>query len=414
MKAKPPDWTRARLDDLGTVSRGRSRHRPRNDSSLYGGQYPFVQTSDIKSADLYLRTFEQTYNETGLAQSRWWKPGTLCITIAANIAETAILGIAACFPDSIVGFTSNPKKSNVIFVKYSIDFLKLRMQNISRGTTQDNLSVDKLLSFDFLVPPLPIQRKIVVILSAYDDLIESNLRRIRILEEMAQALYREWFVEFRFPGQEGVRLVDSPLGKIPKGWEVAGLQAVASLRREKFLEPRDSDLPLLDLARIPSKSWAVGEFGGPSELSTSRICFEKGDVLFGGIRPYLHKTVIAPCPGVTNVSVHVLVPKRKEYAAFLGTLCFNDSTIAWADKHSTGTKMPVISWGDLSQMPLVLPPAPVAGRFQSMTAPKIELVSNLISRNLILRRTRDLLLPRLISGELDVSDLDIAVPEAAA
>src|SRR3972149_1463671 len=101
-----------------------------------------------------------------------------------------------------------------------IDTIKIQMQSVSRGTTQDNLSLDKLLTFDFHVPPLPVQRRIAGILSAYDDLIENCQRRIRILEAMARALYREWFVHFRFPGHEIISRVASPLGDIPKGWEV--------------------------------------------------------------------------------------------------------------------------------------------------------------------------------------------------
>src|SRR5204862_5368827 len=126
------------------VGRGKSKHRPRNDPVLYGGIYPFIQTGDVKSSNLYITEYSQTYNEKGLAQSKLWQPGTLCITIAANIAETAILKIAACFPDSIVGFIPFPDKADVKFVKYYLDTIKLHMQSISKGTTQDNLSLDKL------------------------------------------------------------------------------------------------------------------------------------------------------------------------------------------------------------------------------------------------------------------------------
>src|ERR1700674_896917 len=182
------DWRGCKLDDLGFVGRGKSRHRPRNEASLYGGKYPFFQTGDIKAAHFHLTEYSQTYSEKGLAQSKLWQPGTLCITIAANIAETAILGIPGCFPDSVVGFVADPEKADVRFVKYFIDTLKLQMQSVSRGTTQDNLSVDKLLAFDFRVPPLPVQRRIAGILAAYDELMENCQRRIRILEAMSRAL----------------------------------------------------------------------------------------------------------------------------------------------------------------------------------------------------------------------------------
>ncbi|MEW3947070.1 restriction endonuclease subunit S, partial [Pseudomonas aeruginosa] len=118
----------------------------RNDPSLYGGDYPFFQTGDVKGAELYLRCFSATYNEKGLAQSKLWQPGTLCITIAANIADTSILSIPGCFPDSVVGFVADPQRSDVFFVKYYLDTLKNAMQSISHGTTQDNLSLEKLLS----------------------------------------------------------------------------------------------------------------------------------------------------------------------------------------------------------------------------------------------------------------------------
>ncbi len=216
----PARWKARRLDQLGFVGRGRSRHRPRNEPSLYGGEYPFFQTGDIKAANLYLFEYSQTYNEKGLAQSKQWEPGTLCVTIAANIADTAILSIRACFPDSVIGFIADPAEADVHFIKYYIDLIKLDMQQVSHGTTQDNLSLDKLLRFDFVVPDVDEQRKIAAILSAYDDLIENNLRRIKILEEMAQNLYREWFVKFRFPGHQHTRFTDSSLGQIPEGWQV--------------------------------------------------------------------------------------------------------------------------------------------------------------------------------------------------
>ncbi len=189
-----------KLNELGFVGRGRSRHRPRNAPVLYGGNYPFIQTGDVKRANFYISEYTQTYNETGLAQSKLWQKGTLCITIAANIAETGILGIDACFPDSVIGFIPDPKISDVRFVKYCMETYKLQMQSISQGATQDNLSLEKLLSINFVIPLLQEQQQIAEILSAYDDLIETNNQRIATLEQLAQQIYKEWFVRMRFPG----------------------------------------------------------------------------------------------------------------------------------------------------------------------------------------------------------------------
>ena len=176
-------WELKTFDEIGFIGRGKSRHRPRNAEHLYGGEYPFVQTGDIKAANFRITEYSQTYNEAGLAQSKLWKEGTLCITIAANIADTAILGIDACFPDSVIGFVPYEDKSDVRFVKYFFDIFQARMKSIAVGAAQDNLSLEKLLTFKIPTPPLPTQRKIASILSAYDDLIENNLKRIKLLEE---------------------------------------------------------------------------------------------------------------------------------------------------------------------------------------------------------------------------------------
>lgn len=217
-------WEYLTLDKLGSISRGKSKHRPRNDKILFGGKYPFIQTADVKAANLYLTEYKNTYNEKGLEQSKLWKAGTLCITIAANIAETAILGIDACFPDSIMGFVPFKGVSNVKFIKYAFDILKNNCRTISQGTAQDNLSWEKLSRIEFPAPPIEVQNKIVDILSAYDDLIENNQKQIKLLEEAAQRLYKEWFVDLRFPGYENTPIIDG----VPEGWNHIYLENVIS------------------------------------------------------------------------------------------------------------------------------------------------------------------------------------------
>jgi type I restriction enzyme S subunit len=113
-----------KLTEVGSVSRGKSKHRPRNAPELYGGSYLFVQTGDVKHANFYITDYTQTYSERGLAQSKLWQPGTLLITIAANIADTAVLKIHACFPDSIIGFIPKKGESDVKFIKYCLDTYK--------------------------------------------------------------------------------------------------------------------------------------------------------------------------------------------------------------------------------------------------------------------------------------------------
>lgn len=207
-------WESVTLDKLGSVSRVRSKHRPRNDATLFGGKYPFIQTADVKAAPFYITEYNETYNDKGFEQSKLWRKGTLCITIAANIADTAILDIDACFPDSVMGFIPYDGVSDVRFVKYAFDMLQCDMKQISQGAAQDNLSWQKLSTIRFPNPPIEIQRKIADYLVTYEDLIENNQKQIRLLEEAARRLYKKWFVDLRFPGYENTLIVNG----VPEGW----------------------------------------------------------------------------------------------------------------------------------------------------------------------------------------------------
>lgn len=214
-------WKQLRLDEMGEVSRGKSKHRPRNDPKLYGGSYPFIQTADVKNADFYITDYRQTYNEVGLAQSKIWPADTLCITIAANIADTAILAFPACFPDSVMGFIPDTNICSSHYIKYCFDIMQAQCKQISQGTAQDNLSWERLSTIKFFCPPLDVQKRVTDILSSYDKLIENSRRQIALLEEAAQRLYKEWFVDLRFPGHETTPIIDG----LPEGWKKVALES---------------------------------------------------------------------------------------------------------------------------------------------------------------------------------------------
>lgn len=195
------EWRETTLNELGSVERGRSRHRPRNDPRLFGGDTPFFQTAEVKSATLHMTSAAQCYSDFGVAQSRVWDPGIACITIAANIADTAVLGRRGCFPDSVLAFTPAQQPSDAYFVKYLLDVHRHELTSVARGTTQDNLSLEKLLSHRFHVPDADTRSRVAGILRCLDELIEKNERRVELLEKMPQTIYREWFVRFRYPGR---------------------------------------------------------------------------------------------------------------------------------------------------------------------------------------------------------------------
>ena len=151
-------WKVEQFGSLGELKRGKSKHRPRNDPILLGGKYPLIQTGDISNSHTYIQTYKSTYSEEGLKQSKMWKAGTLCITIAANIAESAILTFDACFPDSVVGFLPNDKV-NSIFIHHWLNFLQPILEENAPAVAQKNLNVATLEKVGVILPPLKLQNQ---------------------------------------------------------------------------------------------------------------------------------------------------------------------------------------------------------------------------------------------------------------
>lgn len=405
------EWKPHPLDELGFVGRGKSRHRPRNDSRLYGGAYPFIQTAEIMNADPYITDYSQTYTEFGLQQSKLWPPNTLCMTIAgANTAKTAILKFEACFPDSIVGFIPDEKKANLHFVKYSLDLMKHKFLAVTRGATQDNLSLDKLLSFPIPTPPLPVQCRIAGILSAYDDLIENNQRRIKILEETARSLYREWFVNFRFPGHEKVPLVDSPLGPIPKGWEVRKLADFVTTKYG-YTESANAEpvgpkyLRGMDINKTTFIDWSEVPFCPITPEDHEAYRLKVGDVVVIRMADPGKVGIVEQDVDAVFASYLIRVaPKDNRLSPyFLFYLMESAEYYAYITGASTGTTRKSASAGVITDYQLVLPPKQLVEHFERPVSEIRSLLTVLLEQTANLRRTRDLLLPRLLSGTLSLN-----------
>ena len=179
-------WKQKTLEEIATTfGRGKSKHRPRNEPKLYGGEYPFIQTGDIRNADHFITEYSQTYSEAGLAQSKLWPKGTICITIAANIAETGILGFDACFPDSVIGVVANPKEAEVGFIEYLLQSFKARLQAMGKGSAQANINMGTFENERFPFPSVAEQKQTVAQL---DELREETQRLASLYERKLAAL----------------------------------------------------------------------------------------------------------------------------------------------------------------------------------------------------------------------------------
>lgn len=196
--ALPKGWEWCRLPEIGELSRGKSKHRPRNDATLYkDGKYPLVQTGDVARAGTFITTYTALYNDVGLAQSRMWEKGTLCITIAANIADTGILSFDACFPDSVVGFQPFVPELDVEFFKWYIDMSKKNLEKYAPATAQKNINIDILSG---LIVPLPpknelkkITRKAKNILALCDSLSHELLQSKQYASQLMESVLQEAF-----------------------------------------------------------------------------------------------------------------------------------------------------------------------------------------------------------------------------
>lgn len=378
-------WEKKTLDELGTVGRGRSKHRPRNDPKLFGGKYPFIQTADVKNANFYIINFSSTYNEEGLAQSKLWPAGTLCITIAANIADTGILAIPACFPDSIIGFVANEEIADTRFVKYCFDVLQKECKQISQGTAQDNLSWEKLSTINFLVPPLQTQKRIASILSAYDDLIENNQKQIKLLEEAAQRLYKEWFVDLRFPGHEGVKIVDG----VPEGWSSGQLIKLAEFKRGKTITKssvKEGNVPVIAGGLEPAYFHNIANTVAPV------ITVSASGANAGYTALHNHNIWASDCSFIDSRNCeHIYYVYN-----FLKT---NKNMMLNLQK---GSAQPHVYAKNINELSLLIPKEKVLKEYSD----KVEVIYKAIFHKnkqiSSLREARDRLLPKLMSGEIEV------------
>ncbi|MCB0832782.1 MAG: restriction endonuclease subunit S [Bacteroidetes bacterium] len=393
------------LDELGYVSRGRSRHRPRDAAHLYGGPYPFIQTSDVKHSNLYITEYEQTYSEEGLAQSRLWKAGTLCITIAANIADTSILAIDACFPDSIIGFIPDPEKADVHFIKYLFDaILQKRYKKFTQGAAQDNLSQSKLLSLKFPVPNIIEQQLIGTILSTYDDLIENNRRRIQLLEQAARLLYKEWFVYLRFPGHEHVKITDG----VPEGWEKVTVPDIISINPKESVI-KDSDIRYVPMSSLSESGMTVDISQTEIRQKATSVKFRNGDILFARITPCLEngKTGYVNFLDENEIacgSTEFIILRGQSISAYF-TYClartydFRENAIKSMIGSSGRQRVQVSCFDDYQ---IALPPKMLLEQFDEFASSCFEEIALLMRQNQNLEKARDLLLPRLMNGDLAI------------
>ncbi|WP_084156341.1 restriction endonuclease subunit S [Desulforegula conservatrix] len=432
------DWPCTKLSLLGTFDRGKSKHRPRDAAHLYDGPYPFIQTGDITAAGGKITTYRQTYSEEGLAQSKLWPTNTLAITIAANIAETALLTFPACFPDSVVGFTAHPEKADVRFIEYLFRAMRENVKRRAYGSVQENINLMVLRDLEFPVPCLEFQKKIADFLSMLDDRIDLLRETNKTLEAIAQAIFKSWFVDFdpvraKQEGREPEGMdadtaslfpdsfEESELGLIPKGWSICSVYDLAQYingAAYKAFEPNleRKGLPIIKIAEL--KAGVTSQTGFSDIKMPLKYKINTQDVLFSWSgNPDTSIDIFVWPHGEAWLNQHIfrVVPHTAQERSFvLLTLKHLKPVFAEIARNKQTTGLGHVTVSDLKRLRVIQPNNLLLKKWNELVDPLIERAFMIEQKAQTITQIRDTLLPRLISGQLRLPDAEPIVKEAVS
>ena len=302
----------------------------------------------------------------------------------------------------------------------------LDLAHFNAGSGVPTLNRNHIYPLPVLCPPFPEQRAIAHILGTLDDKIELNRRMNETLEEMARALFKSWFVDFEpvrakmegrwrrgqsLPGMPADLydlfpdgMVSSELGEIPAGWEVGVLGNVANeVRVSAQPQSIEPGTPYIALEHMPKRCLALSDWGVADEVGSNKLRFERGDILFGKLRPYFHKVGIAPLEGVCSTDIVVVAPAGDCWFGFVLGHVSSKEFVDYTDTTSTGTRMPRTKWRDMARYSISLPTRGLAEAFTAQIQPWVEQIVSAIHESRALSSLRDTLLPEIVSGKLQVT-----------
>lgn len=287
-----------------------------------------------------------------------------------------------------------------LWLTLSSDRYRQILFHLAGGAAQPNMSGGQIESILINFPAIEIQRAIANILNTYNDLIENNKRRIELLEESARQLYKEWFVRFRFPGHEHIKIIDG----VPDGWNPKTLSDIVSVVKDS-VDPKSipETTPYIGLEHLPRRSITLNEWENAGKVSSSKFSFKCGDILFGKIRPYFHKVGFTLTDGITSSDAIVLRPKMQSYYCIALAEVSSDAFVALASKTvREGSKMPRADWDVLKNRVVLEPPEAILNVFNNQIEGILNQCKLLSFQNFNLTKARDILLPKLMSGEIAV------------
>lgn len=397
-------WKKVKLGELYTVHNGLSKGR-----QYFGSGYPFLSFSTVFNNWFLPPELDSLVQSTDKERETCSiKRGDVFITRTSETMDELGMSSVALkdYPNATYnGFTKRLRPIDDIvlpeYIGYYLRSSKFRgkFMAFSAMTTRASLANDDLLGMEVVLPPMATQRRIADVLSRYDSLIENYQRQIKLLEEAAQRLYKEWFVDLRFPGHETTPITNN----LPNGWQKGILDDVAfeSGKKENKKNRYNYDC-YLPIDCIPKHSLTYLQPADISLAESSLVSFDDSDIIFGAMRPYFHKVCFAQSTGLTRTTCFVLNSQNSNYWGYLLMLLFDDNTIKHATSISVGTTMPYTRWKEFKSMEVMIPDEDIAIMFN-------ERISHIIGELKInakqirsLTEARDRLLPKLMNGEIEV------------
>lgn len=407
-------WYKVRIEDICTLvtSGGTpSRKLPK----YYKGSIPWFKTGELKDGNLYDSEEKITGEAIKQSSAKIYPVDTVLMAMYGDgrtIGSLGVTKVPAASNQACCAMKTNENKCYYRFLFYSLQVHRRKIISLALGGAQRNLNQGTLKNYEIELPPLETQHKIASILSSYDDLIENNTRRIKILEEMARMAYREWFVNFHFPGREQVRLVDSSLGLIPEGWEVVELQIVCDRITDgshTSPETRSEGYPMASVKDMHDYGLNIQGCRKISEVDYVDLVrndckVKKNDVLIAKDGSYLkHCFVVENDIDVVLLSSIAMLRPNSHIRPHLLAMILKDPEVKERMRgYVSGVAIPRIVLKDFRAFQIVLPPKHLQDTWGGLVEPLVKLIWKINSKNQNLRQTRDLLLPKLISGEVAV------------
>lgn len=397
-------WEKVHIADICEIKSG--KRIPKGfDFSPITTEYRYIRAKDIKKGKIDCSELGYISKDVKNKIAKYIvQKNDVVISIAGTIGEVGYV------PNELDGInlTENAVRltnfTKSVYSKFVLYWLMTEqsyeyMNSVAAGSAQPKLGIYKIEQIPISLPPLDIQHRIADILSAYDDLIENNRKQIKLLEEAAQRLYKEWFVDLRFPGYEHTKNVDG----VPEGWETATLGDICSIRKETLPPSKiDAGVPYIGLEHMPRKDICLSEWGNSSEVSSNKFRYYEDDILFGKIRPYFHKVGFALNSGITSTDAIILKSENGLWALLLMTISSTEFVNYTFQNCKEGAKMPRADWNQMKAYPILIAHEEVQKSFENYIYIITRNIRILALQNRILAEARDRLLPKLMSGEVEV------------